>query len=191
MDNQEKVIAKKWYNQDGSEIKRVIAVLLVVIIAAAGIIWYSSSMSMPGEVKLNSDISIEEADRLVQKAGYIPNGEIQSKEGFQYRYYESSKLYRNTTLGSAVGVATDPTKKAVIFAHLFEDENEQNNAENPGAVFMTVKKELSSRIGRRPGEITTKDGTLVWFWRRSETTQVSMRYKKDGAFEVRFEYFNP
>ena len=191
MDNQEKVIAKKWYNQDGSEIKRVIAVLLVVIIAAAGIIWYSSSMSMPGEVKLNADISIEEADRLVQKAGYIPNGEIQSKEGFQYRYYESSKLYRYTTVGSSVGVATDPTKKAVMFAHYFEDETEQNNAENPGAVFMTVKKELSSRIGRRPGEITTKDGTLVWFWRRSETTQVSMRYKKDGAFEVRFEYFNP
>ena len=78
-----------------------------------------------------------------------------------------------------------------MFAHYFEDENEQNNAENPGAVFMTVKKELSSRIGRKPGETTTKDGTLVWFWRRSETTQVSMLYKKDGAFEVRFEYFIP
>ena len=190
MDNQEKVIDKKWYNQDGSEIKRVIVILAVIFAVAAGIIWYSSSLSLPGDVKLNEEMDIETADRMVQQAGYIPVGEIRVEEGRQYRYYESRELYRTKTLGSSVCVAVNSARKGISLAHYFADENEQNNEENPGAVFMTVKKELSSGIGRKPGETKTKEGTTVWYWRLSKTKQVSMRYKKDGAFEVWFEYFS-
>ena len=127
------------------------------------------------------------------------NMEQQAHQRFQEKLKELLALakkkknvlvYRTKTLGSSVCVAGNTTRKGVRLAHYFADENEQNNEENPGAVFMTVKKELSSGIGRKPGETKTKEGTTVWYWRLSKTKQVSMRYKKDGAFEVWFEYFS-
>lgn len=187
MNTKEKAIDPKWYKQDGSEIKRVIKILLIILAIAAGIIWYSTLMTLPGEVKLNSSMSIETADELVQKAGYIPKDEIKSTEDCRYRFYESSELFGIKTLGSEVCAVETPAE-AVYFTHYFADENEQNNAETPGSIFFTVKGEMTRKFGKKPTEAKTPKGRTVWYWIVNKKEQAAVMYVEDGMFELRYTF---
>ena len=95
-------IDEKWYAEDGSEIKRVlriVTIILIVAMAAWGVgLWMNERHvpQLPGEVILKGNMSFEEAEGKLLDDGYMPRGEAIKDGADIHRYYESSEAFTGT-----------------------------------------------------------------------------------------------
>ena len=141
---------EKWYNKEyGRDIKKVLIFVGIILIMAVAFYKCGALISgrrvpvLPGEVMLNGSAYIKTANEKVQKAGYIPVGEVIRSEHKWQQMYESSEVFGYKTRGSELGIVEYFN---TYFAHYFTDDSPPNNADNPGTTFNTILEELTSRI---------------------------------------------
>ena len=98
---------EKWYNKEyGMDIKKVLIFVGIVLIIAAAFYTYGALNSerrvpvLPGEVILHGNTSFQYADEKVQKAGYIPTGEVTKVGVATCQMYKSSEAFGYKTKGS-------------------------------------------------------------------------------------------
>ncbi|MBR5961072.1 MAG: hypothetical protein IKZ98_08750 [Clostridia bacterium] len=177
----------RWYNEDGTEFKRIIRIFAIILGVVAVIFGYSAWLSarhvpqLPGEVSLNGKMSIQTMNGKLQEAGYIPRGEIERDGRNSYQYYESSEAFGRKTVGSKVGRVDN---RYVFLIHYFQDTSKDNNADNPGAVYKALQEELTGIIGKEPVE---GNGELT-HWDLHGKTEVGLFYANDGIVAVVYMY---
>ena len=186
-------IDEKWYAQDGSEIKRVVRIITIILIIAAAVwgvgLWMNAQRvpQLPGEVILKGNMSFEGADAKVQEAGYVPRSEVLQKGSDYQRYYESSEVFGKQTVVSTL-MLIQSQGRYVSFDHLFPEEDNQHNAENPGPVFNAILEELTSCIGTEPRKQKSDTNGTILFWELQEKTGVGLFYFQDNLVRVRYIY---
>lgn len=187
---------EKWYkNEYEMDIKRVLRILAIVVIVAAvswGIgAWMEARHvpALPGEVILKGNMSLEEADRKVREAGYIPKGEVsRDEEGSYSQAYESSEAFGYDTKGSVLGVKKYGGNKYVLRFLYFDESSVEYKADNPGKVFNDILNELTSRIGADPVIIYEASFGNRWCWDLKGKTTVNLCYVADGVVSVGYSY---
>ena len=186
-------IDEKWYAEDGSERKRVIRILTIILIVAAVVwgvgLWMNERHvpQLPGEVILKGNMSFEEAEGKLLDTGYIPLGEAVKDGADTHRYYESSEAFGYQTRGSMLALIQSKGRH-FIFDHYFREEDDGHNADNPGDIFNAVLKELTGIIGKTPREKKSDAFGKVWLWNLQGKTEIGIFYSREGLMTVRYAY---
>lgn len=189
--NDEKRIDPKFYGNDGSEKKNVIKILVIVLLVGAVMYGYGlwkenqRGPALPGEVILKGDMDIAAADALLQEAGYIPKGEVNSDDQHDIRFYESSEAFGYTTIFSELSVKKSGSKNT-HFIHFFKETSEGNTVDKPGDVFKAIMTILIKQIDEYPTKFTTP--VEAWTWKVNKKTRVHMCYLNDNEFIVEYDY---
>ena len=185
----------KIYNQDGSESKRVLRIFAIIILV--GVIAWGVGMWMdarhvpqlPGEVMLKGNISLEEADRKVREAGYIPRSEIsQDENGHYWQAYESNEVFGYKTVGSVLVIDESTRPRYVSLFLYFHESSKEYKTDNPGKVFNDILNELTGRIGADPVIINETSIGNRLCWDLKEKTTVNLYYVEDGVVSVAYCY---
>ena len=183
---------EKWYNKEyGMDIKKVLIFVGIVLIIAAAFYTYGALNSerrvpvLPGEVILHGNTSFQYADEKVQKAGYIPTGEVTKVGVATCQMYKSSEAFGYKTKESELIVVA---YGRTCFMHYFTDDSFSNNAENPGTTFNTIQEELTSKIGEAPIVEESELHGKVWKWDLRNKTEVDLFYINDGVVLVMYIY---
>ena len=173
------------YAKSGS--RRLIAFILLVIAAgAAAILYFQNRQQRFGEVELNPSMRFEEADRKMQEAGYIPVFKAEKHGNTITRYYEGRSVLG---LVPAFTVLEHMEGKEGGFrvGHSFEDAV-GSASENPGQVYLHLKKELTALFGE-PETRTEATGSYL-VWSRKTSGPVLLGYIADGIPMLYFIYYN-
>ena len=189
--NNDKSIDPKWYDNDGSEKKHLIKILVIILLVAA-VAWVYGAWketqrvpALPGEVILKGDMSISAAGELLQESGYIPESETRSDDLYYHRYYKSSEVLGYPTEFSMLAVAKNGSE-GVHFVHYFTDDSKENNADNPGETYRAIAAALVDKIGEYPTAEKSRVNSYVW--KLNKKTQVSITYASENMFFVNYQY---
>ena len=131
-------------------IRVVIALLLMLVLLKvfAYDTTEKSKLLLPGDAKLSSSMSFEEADRKMQEAGFVPFTEVFEDADGSFRWYKGVDIYGYTPYFSAIGIA-DSTKHWSQIVHFFQ-EPESADMKNPGKIITDIKEKLTESIGIAP-----------------------------------------
>ena len=186
-------IDEKWYAEDGSEIKRVlriVTIILIVAMAAWGVgLWMNERHvpQLPGEVILKGNMRFEEAEGKLLDDGYIPRGEAIKDGADIHRYYESSEAFGYQARGSMLALIQS-RGRYFIFDHYFREEDGGHNAENPGDIFNALQEQLTGIIGTAPREQKSDVFGKVWIWNLQGKTEIGIFYGREDMVTVRYAY---
>ena len=189
--NDDKRIDPKFYGNDGSEKKNVIKILIIVLLVGAVVYGYGlwkenqRGPALPGEVILKGDMDIATADALLQEAGYVPVGEVNSDDQHDIRFYESSEAFGYTTMFSQVSVAKSGSK-GISFIHYFKETSEGNTVDKQGEVFKAIYVMLIKQIDEYPTKFSTP--VEAWTWKVNKKTRIHMAYISDDEIVVEYQY---
>ena len=189
--NNDKSIDPKWYDNDGSEKKHLIKILVIILLVAA-VAWVYGTWKenqrippLPGEVILKGDMNISAASGLLQEAGYIPESETQSDDLYYHQYYKSSEVLGYPTEFSMLAVSTTGSE-GVHFVHYFTDDSKENNADNPGETYRAIASALADKIGEYPTAEKSQENSYVW--KLNKKTRVRITYADENIFWVDYQY---
>ena len=172
------------YGKSGS--RRLIAFILAVIVLGAAAFWFfQTQQSVSGDVALKASMRFDEADRNMQKAGFVPLFKTEKHGNLTARYYEGRNILGLLPSFTVLQYLDDGTESEYRIGHAFEDES-SSSWENPGEVFLYLEKKLSEKYGAP--EIRNDSSVSYYAWTRKNHSLVFLGYPDRGMAVLFFVY---